>query len=67
MGHLLDSCPFVAVIWDKGVLMFRRSDRARGLPSQTIRDWNPRAFTNPILRTIWDAFPGMAMWCIWKE
>ena len=27
MGHLLDSCIFVASIWDKGALNFRRSDR----------------------------------------
>ena len=47
--------------------MFRRSDRIRGLPSQTIRDWNQRAFINPILRSIWNAYPGMVMWCIWKE
>ena len=67
MGHILDSCPFAASIWDRGAMMFRRSDRVRGLPSQTIKDWNQRAFSNPILNTIWNAFPGMAMWCIWKE
>ena len=38
MGHILDSCPFTATIWDRGAMMFRRSDRIRGLPSQTIRD-----------------------------
>ena len=67
MGHLLDSCPFAAAIWDKGAMKFRWSDRIRGQPPQTIRDWCPRAFQNPIIRTIWDAFPGMAMWCVWKE
>ena len=32
MGHLLEICPFAAVIWDKGAMMFRRSDRIRGQP-----------------------------------
>ena len=38
MGHILDSFPFTETIWDRGAMMFRRSDRIRGLPSQTIRD-----------------------------
>ena len=67
MGHLLDSWPFTAAIWDRGAMKFRRSDRNRGQPSQNLREWCPRAFKNPIIRTIWDAFPGMAMWCVWKE
>ena len=67
MGHIMDIFPFAESIWDKGAMMFRRSDRIHGLPSQTIRDWNQCAFTSPILRTIWNAFLGMAMWCIWKE
>ena len=67
MVHLLDSYPFTSAIWDMGVMMFRRSNRNRGQPSQTIREWSPRAFKNTIIRTIWDAFPGMAMWCVWKE
>ena len=67
MNHLLDSFPFAAAMWDKGVMRFRRSDRRRGQPSQTLREWCPSAYKNPIIRTIWDSFPGMVMWCIWKE
>ena len=67
MSHLLDIFPFAATIWDKRAMMFKRSDRIRGQPPQTIRDWYSQAFKNPIIRAIWEAFLGMAMWCVWKE
>ena len=67
MSHLLDSCTYAAAVWDKGAMGFRRSDRRRSQPSQTLREWHPKSYKNPIIRTIWEAFPGMAMWCLWKE
>ena len=67
MNHLLDSCTFAATVWDKGVMEFRRSDRRHGQPSRSLCDWHPKSFRNPIIRTIWEAFPGMTMWCLWKE
>ena len=67
MGHLLDKCTFVASIWDKGAMGFKRSDRRRGQPAQTLKEWHPKAFKNPIIKTMWDAFSSMAMWCLWKE
>ena len=30
-------------------------------------DWNHKAFKNRIIRTIWNALPGMTMWFLWKE
>ena len=30
-------------------------------------EWNQKTFKNRIIRTIWNALPGMIMWCIWKE
>ena len=47
--------------------MFRRSNRSRGNPAQTLRDWNPKAFKNNLLSFLWLAFPGMVLWVIWKE
>ena len=38
MNHLLDTCPFVADLWDRGAQMFRKSNRYRGDPSQTLWD-----------------------------
>ena len=38
MNHLLDTCPFTADLWDRGAQMFRKSNRCRGDPGQTIRD-----------------------------
>ena len=67
MNHLLYSCTFVAVVWDKGAMGFHQSDRRCGQPSRSLHDWHPKAFRNPIIRTIWEAFPGMTMWCLWKE
>ena len=67
IGHLLDAYPFVAGLWDKGALMFRRSNRCRGNPTQSLRDWNPKAFKNNILRFMWQAFLGTVIWVIWKE
>ena len=67
MGHLLDKCTFVATIWEKGAMGFRRNDRKQGQPSQTLKEWLPKAFKNPIIISMWDAFLGMAMWCLWKE
>ena len=66
-NHLLDSCPFAAAIWDKGAMGFRKSDRKRSQPARTLMEWNQKTFKNRIIRTIWNALPGMIMWCIWKE
>ena len=30
-------------------------------------EWNQKTFKNRIIKTIWNALPGMIMWCIWKE
>ena len=67
MGHLLDRCIFAASIWDKGDLHFIRSDRRRGFPAQTLKEWHPKAFKNRIIRSLWEDFYGMVKWCIWKE
>ena len=67
MGHLLDKCTFVATIWEKGAMGFRRSDRRWGQLAQTLKEWHPKSFKNPIIRSMWDSFPGMVMWCLWKE
>ena len=67
MGHLLDKFTFVATIWEKGAMGFRRSDRKQGQPAQTLKEWLPKSFKNPIIISMWDAFLGMAMWCLWKE
>ena len=67
MSHLLDNCPFAAAIWDKGAMGFRRSDKQRAQPARTLTEWNHKAFKNRIIRTIWNALPGMTMWCLWKE
>ena len=66
-NHLLDSCPFAAAIWDKGAIGFRRRDRKRAQSARTLTKWNHKTFKNIIIRTIWNALPGMIMWCIWKE
>ena len=66
-SHLLDGCPFAAAIWDKGAMGFRKSDRKRAQPARTLTEWNKKTFKNRIIRTIWNALPGMIMWCIWKE
>ena len=67
MGDLLDKFPFATFTWDKGAMGFRRSDRRRGRLAQTLKEWHPKSFKNPIIQIVWDAFPGMEMWCIWKE
>ena len=67
MTHLLESCTYAAAVWDKGAMGFRWSDRKRGRTSQTLHEWHPKDYKNPIMRKIWDAFPSMAMWFLWKE
>ena len=67
MGHLLDACPFAFDLWDKGAQIFRKGNRSRRNPDQTLRDWNPKDFKNNILRFLWQAFPGTVIWVIWKE
>ena len=67
MSHLLDKSTYATTVWDKGALRFQRSDRRQGQLAQTIRERHPKSYKNPIIRTMWDAFPGMAMWCLWKE
>ena len=67
MSHLLDKSTYAMAVWDKGAMGFRRSDRRQGQLDQTIRERHPKAYKNLIIRTIWDTFPGMAMWCLWKE
>ena len=67
MGHLRDKCTFVVTIWEKGVMGFRRRDRKQGQPAQTLKEWLPKAIKNPIIISMWGAFLGMAMWCLWNE
>ena len=67
MSHLLDKSTYATTVWDKGALRLQRNDRRQGQLAQSIREQHPKAYKNPIIRTMWDAFPGMAMWCLWKE
>ena len=67
MVHILDSCTYASAVWDKGAMGFRRSDRKQCQPSQNLCEWHPKDYKNPIMRKIWDAFPNMAMWFLWKE
>lgn len=67
MGHLLDSCDFLSTLWDKGARVFRRSNRVRGHPELSIKEWDSKAFDNPIIQLIWRMFPGIILWHIWKE
>ena len=46
---------------------FRKSDKKRAQPARTLMEWNQKTFKNRIISTIWNALPGMIMWCIWKE
>jgi len=66
-GHLLDSCSFSSLLWDKGAQIFRRSNRVRGHPYQSIKEWDPNPFANPIILTLWQMFLEMVLWNIWKE
>ena len=47
--------------------MFRKINKSRGDPGQTIKDWQPNIFKNNILCTLWQAFPGSVMCVVWKE
>ena len=39
----------------------------RGQPDLTLKEWNLKAFKNPILGTLWMMFHGMLLWNLWKE
>ena len=67
MNHLLNGCPFSSSLWDRGAIIFRRSDKVRGQPDQTLKEWNLKAFKNLILGMIWIIFPWMLLWAMWKE
>ena len=49
MNHILDVYPFSSSLWDRGVMIFRRSDRMRGQPDLTLKEWNLKAFKNRIM------------------
>ena len=66
-NHLLEDFPLSSILWDQGETIFHRSDKVRGQPYQTLKQWNMKAFKNLILGMIWVMFQGMLSWVLWKE
>jgi len=67
LPHLLDNCTIASELWDQGAMLFRQTDRQRGNPQETLRNWRQAPFTNQILNRLWTLFPGFVMWTVWKE
>jgi ribonuclease HI len=67
MNHLLNSCHYIAQIWDQAALIMRTSDRHRDSILETIANWRDEAFHSPLLNRIWQLLPGFILWKTWKE
>jgi hypothetical protein len=67
LNHLLNSCPYIAQIWDQVALIMHTSDRNRDSIIDTITDWRDQAFHSPLLNSIWKLLPGFILWKTWKE
>ena len=66
INHLLDECPIAEAIWEKGIVMFKKNHRHKGLPDLTIEEWSKNTFKNKIVNRVWELFPGFTFWEIWK-
>ena len=67
MNHILNSCHYIAQIWDQAALIMRTSDRHRDSILETIANWRDHAFHSPLLNRIWQLLPGFILWKTWKE
>lgn len=65
--HLLEACWFASELWAKGEQRFRRWARVGGNVSETIANWPSKNFKNAILNRMWELFPGILVWELWKE
>jgi hypothetical protein len=67
IDHLLDNFPFSNNIWDNAVMLCRKSDRAHGNITHTLKNWADNPYQNTILNRLWQLLPGFIVWNIWKE
>ena len=67
IGHLLQGCDWVRAVWEKGRVLFGKSQLGEGLIQDTIEHWEEKAFQNVILNRIWEIFLGFVVWETWKE
>ena len=67
LNHLLNSCPYIAQIWDQVALIMHTSDRNRDSIINTITDWRDQDFHSLLLNHIWKLLPGFILWKTWKE
>jgi hypothetical protein len=51
LDHFLGYCRAVNYLWDKGVELFKQSERVRNDTPRTIEEWGKYIFTNPILNS----------------
>jgi hypothetical protein len=67
MNHLLNSCPYMAQIWDQVALIMHTSDRHRDSIIDSIMNWRDQDFHSALLNRIWQLLLGFILWKTWKE
>jgi len=65
--HIFNDCREASIIWDKGVTLFKQSNRAQGDIIYTLEHSRVNPYKNPILNKEWNSFPMFLLLNLWKE
>ena len=66
INHLLDECPVVDSIWEKGATIFKKNHQHKGRLDITLEKCPIKVFKNKIVNRLWELLPGFTVWELWK-